>query len=459
MKELKYIIITTALVLFASCMGKDYAEPNLDPEASPYGNNEITTDSLLTIKQLKNIALYKQVVANSANKGAVNTYAEIDKGYKIKGVVTGNDIQGNLYQEVSLQDSTGAILVCVAASGIYGYLPVGQEVLIDCKGLIIGGYGAQAELGGLYINSTTGVKSVGRMDRYTWQKHFKLIGSADASKAEVLKTDFDLNSATSESYLEENAGKLMTIKRVVFRDANGKNVYAPNDGSADLVANCVNRQIKQYNSTTTISSNEIVVRTSTYADFANNVLPGDTINITGIFTRYRDTWQILMRTADDISKAQLAYFSEPFDTGMGDFTIENVKALPSGLNHVWAWASSAYGMKASAYVSGTSYETSSRLKSPAINLSSAKAATLHFMQVARYFSNAATELKVQVSTDGTTWKDLTISGYPDGASWDFLATTADLSAYCGKKTVYIGFLYNSTSSTAATWEIKNVTVE
>jgi len=459
MKELKYILITTVLVLFASCMGKDYAEPNLDSNTSPYGNNEISEDSLITIKQLKNIDLYKQVIANSANKGATNTYTEIDKGYKIKGIVTGNDIQGNIYQEVSVQDSTGAILVCISASGLYGYLPVGQEVLIDCKGLIIGGYGAQAELGGLYINSTTGAKSVGRMDRYTWQKHFKLIGSADASKAEALKTDFDLNSATNENYLKENAGKLMTIKRVVFRDANGKNVYAPNDGSVSLVANCVNRQIKEYNSSSTISTDEMVVRTSTYASFANDILRGDTINITGIFTRYRNTWQILMRTTDDISKAQLAYFSEPFDASIGNFTIENVKTLPSGLSHVWAWGSSAYGMKASAYVGGAYYDTESRLKSPAINLSSAKAATLHFQQASRYFGNAASELKVQVSIDGTNWTDLTVSGYPDGTSWDFLETTANLNSYCGKKTVYIGFLYNSSATTAATWEVKNITVE
>ena len=60
------------------------------------------------------------------------------------------------------------------------------------------------------------------MDRPTWQKHFKLLDEADASnvKAEI----FDLTKATDATYLEENAGKLMTIKGVKFSSANGKTV-------------------------------------------------------------------------------------------------------------------------------------------------------------------------------------------------------------------------------------------
>ena len=47
----------------------------------------------------------------------------------------------------------------------------------------------------------------------------------------------------------------------------------------------------------------IVVRTSTYADFANDVMPTEAVDITGIFTRFRSTWQILLRSTADIAKA------------------------------------------------------------------------------------------------------------------------------------------------------------
>ena len=89
----------------------------------------------------------------------------------------------------------------------------------------------------------------------------------------------------------------MTIKGVVLQAADGKAVFAPDDGSVALTANCANRNFVG------ISSSELVLRTSTFADFAGNVMPTGTVNVTGIFTRYRNTWQILMRSINDIQPA------------------------------------------------------------------------------------------------------------------------------------------------------------
>jgi hypothetical protein len=213
---------------------------------------------------------------------------------QIKGIVTGNDRGGNIYQEISIQDETGALLVCVSASGLYGYLPEGQEVIIDLKDLIIGGYGGQAEVGGIYTNTSTGAKGVGRMDRYTWEKHYKLVGEPDTAKLNSLKEDFDVSKLSDASYIFDNAGKLMTIKGVTFKDANGKNVYAPNDGSVSLTSNCANRAFTGYN------SSNLCLRTSTYADFANDIIKSGTCDVTGIFTIYNSTWQILARDLNDI---------------------------------------------------------------------------------------------------------------------------------------------------------------
>lgn len=280
---------------FASCMGSGYAEPDLDANKAPWGNNEIQETNVITIEQLKKD--YASVISNSS-------YTQIDKDIKIKGIVTGNDIGGNIYNEVALQDETGALLVCINASGLYGYLPVGQEILIDLKGLYIGGYGKQTEVGGVYTNTKTGSQSIGKVDRYMWDLHYKLMGTADASK--VKAETFDLSKATSSKtkadYLSANEGKLMTIKGVYFADANGKAVYAPSDGSVTLTANCANRNLKDANGKN-ISSSNVIVRTSTYAKFANATLPTEQVDITGVFTRYRDTWQILVRNTDDITKA------------------------------------------------------------------------------------------------------------------------------------------------------------
>ena len=63
-------------------------------------------------------------------------------------------------------------------------------------------------------------------------------------------------------------------------------------------ANSVNRELEDFD------SRQIVVRTSTYADFAAIPLPQTKVNITGIFTRYRDTWQILIRTENDVQEVK-----------------------------------------------------------------------------------------------------------------------------------------------------------
>lgn len=283
MKDIKYILFALICILFSSCMGEDYADPTITE--NPYGNNEITETNVITIAQLK--SKYSAVISSSG-------MSQVTDDIKIKGVITGNDIQGNIYNEVALQDSTGAFIICIAQGGLYGYLPVGQEVLVDLKGLYVGAYGMQGEIGMPYT-SASGSTYVSRMSRALWDQHYKLIGTADAStvKAEA----FDVSKIKDANYLVANCGKLMTIRNVKLKAADGKTVFAPNDGSVTLTANCANREITGY------SSSNIVVRTSTYADFANAVMPTEAVDITGIFTRFRNTWQILLRSSDDITIA------------------------------------------------------------------------------------------------------------------------------------------------------------
>ena len=108
----------------------------------------------------------------------------------------------------------------------------------------------------------------------------------------VSPVEFDKTKLGDGNYMKENCGQLMTIHGVKFQGANGKKVFAA-DKDKDA-ANSVNRALQG------ISSNQLVVRTSTYADFANKPLPQGDVDITGIFTRYNNTWQILIRQESDI---------------------------------------------------------------------------------------------------------------------------------------------------------------
>lgn len=291
MKNIKYLLmLVLACSLFTGCMDDDWDTPNAEALNKAYGNQEIAETNVITIGSLKE--QYKSVI-----NASTNSYEQITEDVQIKGRVVGNDIGGNIYNEVSIDDGTGAILICISQGGLFSYLPVGQEIVVDLKGLYIGGYGKQAEIGMPYTNAK-GNSYVSRMSRVLWNKHFKLTGVADASK--VVAEEFDLSKRTKEEYFTANNGKLMTIKNVEFTNADGKTTFAPSEEKD--AANSVNRGLSQNGKP--IATSSIVVRTSSYADFAAKQLPTGKLNITGVFTRYRTTWQILIRDERDIQPAE-----------------------------------------------------------------------------------------------------------------------------------------------------------
>lgn len=290
MKHLRYLFLALTACLMTGCMDGDDGLFNDDwktPETNPgehFGNNSLQETNVITIKQLKDKYIG---LSNSVQ----NFSKEISEECQIKAVVTANDVGGNVYSEVAVDDGTGAILICISQGGLFAYLPVGQEILVDLKGLCIGCYGYQPQIGTAYTNAS-GKTFPSRMNPILWEQHFKLIGSPDASK--VTAEVFDTDKIGTSAYLYENCAKLMTLKNVKLKEADGYKTFAPN--SEKDAGNAVSRQI------TGFSSNKIVLRSSYYADFAGKPMPKGALNITGVFTRYGTTWQILLRDENDIEE-------------------------------------------------------------------------------------------------------------------------------------------------------------
>ena len=278
MKTIKYIILALC-TLFVGCMDGDWDAPN---GGHSRGNAAIKETHVITIAQLKD--KYKSQLSTAYG------YTQVTEDLQIKAVVTGNDIEGNLFSQISLDDGTGAIIIGIGEGGINGYLPVGTEILVSLKDLYIGNYGYQPQIGTLY-ESAKGQTSVGRMARMRWDRHFTYTGRVKT----VTPADFDQNKMTDADYLAANCGKLMMLKNVYFSDGGVKD-YA---NKKDVVNNnCCERALKGLN------SSSIVVRTSTYADFAADKLPVSEVNITGIFTRYNNKWQVIIRSAKDVEFVQ-----------------------------------------------------------------------------------------------------------------------------------------------------------
>ena len=282
-----------------SCMDDDWKAPSGDTPA--YGNNTLQEKNVISIDELK--------TKYGITKDMINDTVRIDDGIQIKGVVTGNDAEGNIYNEIALQDETGGILVCIAQGGLCGQIQVGQEILIDLGGLYIGAYRSQPQIGVPYTStSTSGAKSVypSRIARAEWQTRFKLIGKPDAKK--LVAKEFDYESLKgNETELYKFAGCLVKATGVGFAKADGKTTYAPKSEGASTGYG-VMRAFKNMTTGKDYTTNEFGVRTSCYSDFAAEKLPEGKLTVTGILTcyksqkKYNATAQILMRQQSDVQQ-------------------------------------------------------------------------------------------------------------------------------------------------------------
>ena len=285
MKTKKYILFALAVLgLATACQDKDWDAPSTEKGMEAYGNKYLQATNVKTIAEV--IAMYSNEINN-------NSLKEVKQPMQIIGIVTGNDEGGNIYNSLYIQDNTAAIAISISQSGLYGAFSVGQTVLVELMGLYIGGYGKQPQLGTTYTNPNKegATPQVGRMSRYIWKDHYKLISQLDGLIVYPIEAKWNFNLLD----IAKDCGKLITLKGVTLAEADGKAVFAPSDGSVSLTANCANRVIK--------GLSNVVLRTSTYADFAKKVMPTDAVDITGVATRYNDTWQILMRTENDIVKS------------------------------------------------------------------------------------------------------------------------------------------------------------
>lgn len=300
MKTKKYILFALAVLgLTTSCMKGDWDAPSIESGMVAFGNQDIKVTNLMTIAELK---------AKYATEISSNSLAEVTKPTQIQGVVTGNDVGGNIYNSLYIQDNTGAIVLSIGQGGLYGPLPIGNSVLIELNGLYVGGYGKQPQIGTTYTDPKKegATPQVGRMTRYTWNEHYKLIDSIPGLKANPFEQKFSLMPLDIEQF----CGQLVTLKGVELKDADGTAVFAPSDGSVELTANCANRPIKNFST--------LLLRTSKFADFANVTIPTGRVDITGVASRYNDAWQIMMRTAEDIKSStmtELPPVTEPIGSG------------------------------------------------------------------------------------------------------------------------------------------------
>lgn len=276
MNKLKIFMLALTACLLSGCMDGNWDDPT---ELNSRGNKAIVESNVISIAQLK--SQYKNYITTDYRDG--KSYTKITSDIQIKGVVTGNDIEGNLYNEISLQDETGAIIIAISEGGIWGYLPIGTEIVVDLKDLYIGNYGLQAQIGVPYTNAS-GNTYVSRMSKLLWNSHFKLTGNTKNIEPVTF------NNSTWDNF--NDGAKLATIKNVRFDVPNDTTTFAsPNSGSGSksIYFKGIDKSVMVY--------------TSNYADFAATYVPTGKVNVTGIVITYNRYKEFIIRSIDDVQPA------------------------------------------------------------------------------------------------------------------------------------------------------------
>jgi hypothetical protein len=278
-----YILLSLVLGLAATSCQNTGWEDDVYTDYTIW-NKTLQEHNVISIQDLK--TKFSKYITNQ------NQFAQITTDSMLRGVVICNDDGGNLTQQLVLQDGTrenpGFIIIGVNMNALYNYIQPGQEILLSLKGLYIGGYGSNGQLGYPSKNAS-GVERIGRMSQEDFWNRVKFLGAPDPSRIDTL--DYDQVKNLSK---DQWAGCIVRVRGSITPKSTERWVLAaPEDADAgNGVTNTINLQ----------GGGTLDLRTSTYSDFASYpIQQGHVYTIYGVLSRYNTGWQLGMRTMSDIN--------------------------------------------------------------------------------------------------------------------------------------------------------------
>ena len=343
----------------------------------------------------------------------------------VYGIITADEVSGNLYKAAFMQDrATGAAieLYLNAVSGVR----IGDSVRIYLKDVTYAMY-----------------NNLPQLSNFEADGHIVILANNKPIEPEVT-TIADVNAGN-------HLAQLIRLENVRFTE---QNTFAEPSGYG-------NRTLAD----PTDYSQTVLVRTSNYANFANDSLPQGTGSLVAIATVYNSTWQLLLRSARELEfdgyvpggDNGLPYYQD-FASSFGTYTTYDVAGPQS-------WEIDYNTAKMTGYANSTNYANEDWLISAKFSLENVSSASLTMTYIARYFNNLDSDITLQVSSDYT-------SGDPTSANWtqvpatwisgsnwnDFVSTTVDLSSFVGQK-ICVAVKYVSDDVKAGTIEVQSILIQ
>jgi hypothetical protein len=371
--------------------------------------------------------------------GSHTDTVKITQNIIIGGIIAGNDETGNIYKKFFLQDNTGGIDVEIDRPDLYTEFKVGQRVYIKCKGLYLGLYGGALELGYLFNGG------IGRMPAAMIKDHIFLDSLPGKKPAPIV---IDLLTPPFNKYLS----MLVAIPKVRFPDAGQPFVTGGVTTSRPVG--------DEFGNPITMDGNSLILYTSSYASFANSLLPQGVGTVQGIFTVFGTKYELLVRDLNDmvnfVDTGQSVIYQNNFDVSPPDWVI-----FTPASNKPWTWSSTYTAMVANAFGGNAACET--WLISPGLDLTNVTNPILTFNTWTNYSdSGFPNPLDVKISSNYSgsgdpsvaTWSDLQCILPP--ANSKVWTPSGDISLAAFNQKVYVAYRYRSSgtgSGTSSSWEV------
>jgi hypothetical protein len=288
------LLTLTALFLAVglfSCVKNEFDEP-------PVGDCTVNVTANTTIKELK------------AKRLSIGVPDAITDDLIIKGTVISDDRTGNFYKTLVIQDATAGIEIKIDNAFLYQSYPVGREVYVRCKGLLLSDYNGVIQIIGSVAQQGGQLEEFGLTEG---QERLNMVrGCNTVPLAPKVVTMDELNSATLH---RELISTLITLNDVQFTQCDAARPYADVATQSSL-----NRELEN------CSGDKVLLRSSGFADFAAALTPTGKGPVTAVFSVYNSDKQLYIRDLNDVAGMTNSRCPSTAP-GTGSETVMNIAAL------------------------------------------------------------------------------------------------------------------------------------
>jgi hypothetical protein len=344
----------------------------------------------------------------------------------VYGIITADEQSGNLYKAAFMQDRTTGAAIELFLNAVSG-VRIGDSVRIYLKDVTYSMY-----------------NNLPQLSNFEADGHIIILANNKPIKP-TLTTIANINAG-------QHLAGLVRLENVMFTE---QNTFA----EPSTYGNRTLADPTDYSQT-------VIVRTSNYANFANDSLPQGTGNLVGIASVYNNTWQLYIRSASELEfdgynpgggNSALPYYQD-FASSFGTYTTYDVSGSES-------WVIDYQTAKMTGYVGGVNNANEDWLISAPVSLEGVSEVNMTMKYIARYFSNLKNDITIQVSSEYTSgdpnlvnWTQVD-ANLSEGSNWtDFLTAEIDLSQFAGQE-VRVAVKYLSSEAKAGTIEIQSILIE